>query len=135
MRRKGIAWSVKNRYNIFMKKILVGFLTLSCVLLSFSARLPLTHHIYDDKTSGISNSAQNRIRIFNGNGFLHTELSTKDKYFRRFFGFIHGYFIPRAGTVIHSWVFVGRLAYLTASFLPVYLFSAHPRSPPGKLCF
>jgi len=129
-----IAQSFETRYNALMKKILVGFLTYSCLSLFVTARVPLHHKIYTDKSSP-AYSVQKQVNGTHFKNFLPKKISAKRNHSKRLFRFDKNSFIPDATKVIYAWKFIGFLVCFSALFFSAYLFSVSPRSPPAKLCF
>src|SRR3989338_4630461 len=106
-----------------MKKIAAGFLIVSCLFFSASARLPLLQQsgaVQSIKPTG-SPCAKN---------LVGAKLSVRGKYFRRFFALGHGYFIPRVTKIVHTWASAGFLVFYIILFSSVYLFLADLRAPP-----
>jgi hypothetical protein len=115
-----------------MKKILVGFLALTCLLLSASARLPLLHQPCFDN-SGYHNSNDKQTNDAAAKSFFGERLSSKGKYFRRFFSLGYGYHVSNITKIVCAWRFIGFLVCLSALFFSIDLLSVCPRSPPVKL--
>jgi len=117
-----------------MKKILVGFLTIACLSLSISARLPLLQRLYIDKSNPLY-SSNKQIDNTYAKSFSSAKLTIKGGYFKRLFQREQGHFIPPVGKIIHTWHCVGFLTCSTVLFFSFHLFSICPRSPPVKPCF